>query len=269
MCKDTIVLIISTLLPIALLFYFVQDAQHNMITYFNKQVIGSIENIQTVDSRFSIVWKFIENIIIPLAISLLVLIISYIKGMDISSGRRNWHQVVALFSIVLAGVLPIMISLKQSSFYILTVYPIFAVALGYFIYPLITKLYLKLKTNTKGYRIFKGVTWLVICASVVLSVAQFNRVGRDKAMISDCKRVIAKIGRNQPVGISESMYRIWILHAYMSRYGNLSLDVKNENTHRYYLLKGSSKKTATVDNCALVPLELNYYKLYVSNSIKK
>lgn len=55
MAADTFTLILSTVLPIALLYIFVPAAKNNMLNYFNNQVLGSINNVQTVETRFAII----------------------------------------------------------------------------------------------------------------------------------------------------------------------------------------------------------------------
>jgi 4-amino-4-deoxy-L-arabinose transferase-like glycosyltransferase len=262
MIIDNVIIVAFTILPIALLFFVVPEAQNNILNYFNKQVIGSIQNVQTVDSRFAIIGKFIISIITPLVIGLIIIIGSLKKKVKKTFFNENLREALIFLAIVLSGVIPIMISMKQRSFYILTVYPLFSIGLAYYLYPIIKPVIDKLKTNQKGFKIFKGITVGIVFVSLVLSVSQVNRIGRDKDMILDSKAVVDIIGRNTTINICTEMYSIWSLHGYMSRYGNVSLDKNQNNIHQYYLSLENCNKQFLEDRYDLVPIKTKKYKLY-------
>ena len=120
----------------------------------------------------------------------------------------------------------------------------------------------KLKTNQKGFKIFKGITVGIVFVSLVLSVSQVNRIGRDKDMILDSKAVVDIVGRNTTINICTEMYSIWSLHCYMSGYGNVSLDKNQNNIHQYYLSLENCNKQFLEDRYDLVPVKTKKYKLY-------
>jgi 4-amino-4-deoxy-L-arabinose transferase-like glycosyltransferase len=268
MIKDSVILVAFTILPIALLYFFIPEAQNNMLSYFNRQVIGSIQNVQTVDSRFAIIGMFIESIIIPLVVGLIIIIVSLIKKVNKSLFKENLREALFFLVIVLSGVIPIMISMKQRSFYILTVYPLFSIGLADYLYPMIKPMINKLKTNQIGFKIFKGITVGIVLISMALSVSQINKIGRDKDMILDCKSVIDIVGRNTTINICQEMYSLWNLHGYMSRYGNVSLDANQNNVHQYYLSIENCNKQFLEGRYVLVPIKTNKYKLYKRIGLK-
>ena len=262
MIIDSFILVAFTILPIALLFFIVPEAQNNMLSYFNKQVIGSIQNVQTVNSRFAIIGKFIESIIIPLVVGLIIIIVSLKKKVKKPLFKENLREALMFLAIVLSGVIPIMISMKQRGFYILTVYPLFSIGLAYYLYPMIQPIIDKLKTNHKGFKIFKGITVGIVFISTAFSVSQINRIGRDKDMILDSKAVIDIVGRNTTLNICTEMYSMWSLHGYLSRYGNVSLDKNQNNNHQYYLSLENCNKQFLEDKYDLVPIKTKKFKLY-------
>lgn len=64
---STFVLIIFTVMPLLFIFVFSQEGATSLFHYFNKQVVGSINNVQTVDSRFFIVSRLFQELLPALA----------------------------------------------------------------------------------------------------------------------------------------------------------------------------------------------------------
>lgn len=262
MFLETIVLIFSTIMPIALLYLIVPAAKNNFLHYFNKQVMGSIKEVVTVDSRFNILFVFLRNIIVHIVIVIIVILIAFRKNFEKKLLKQNLKESLLLFVIVLSGILPIMISMKQRNFYILTVYPLFALGLAYFIYPLLKPMIDRIKTDSIGFRIFKILTFLIVISSISLSVMQLNKIGRDQDVINDCKLVINVVGENSTINICHEMHSVWNLHGYFARYGNVSLDRNQNNMCQYYLSANDCNKEYLNDFYELVPLKLNNYQLY-------
>lgn len=262
MTTDTIILLLSTILPIVLLYFLVPAAQNNMMSYFNSQVLGSIQNVKTVDTRFAIIWKFFTNIIVPLIVALIIIIIALKKKIEKRLLTVNLKVALMFLAIVFTGILPIMISMKQRVFYIMTVYPLFAVGLAYYLYPVLKLAIGNIKSEVKGFKIFKVVTIGVVLVSILLSVLQVNRVGRDKAIVNDSKAVIEVVGENTTINICPNMFSIWSLHGYFSRYGNVSLDKNQENICEYYLSLNDCSKEYLDKNYDLVRIKTKQFKLY-------
>jgi 4-amino-4-deoxy-L-arabinose transferase-like glycosyltransferase len=259
---DTLFLISATIIPILLLYIFIPDAQNNMLSYLNKQVIRSIQNVKTVDSRFTIIIKFLQNIIIPCIIALTTIIICKIKKINTNIITNNLKYTLMFMSIVLSGIIPIMISMKQSGFYILSTYPLFAIGLAYLLYPILIQFIEKIKTNTKGFIIFKVITWGLVITSIGLSFSSLNKISRDKDTITDCKAIIKTIGYNTTINICPEMYSNWGLHGYFSRYGNISLENNQNNISQYYLSDNTCNKEYLKNNYDLVNINTVKYKLY-------
>ncbi len=210
-------MVFFTLAPVALLFFTHHDAQHQMTSYFNKQVLGSIEHVQTVDSRFAIVIGFFKAILIPLIVAFILVIMGFRNSLNRDFFKLHLKEFFLFFTIVMSGILPIMISLKQRDFYILTVYPLFSIGLAYYILPFVKVIFESINYRGRGFLYFKIFTWALFATSLFLSALQIGKVGRDQDMIHDTKAVLSHIGSNKVIDITPEMYTIWNLHGYMMR----------------------------------------------------
>lgn len=259
---NTILIIVSTILPIALLYYLVPDAQNNMLRYFEKQVVGSIENVATVESRFAIIKEFFISAIIPIAVVAITILSISLTKINKSLFNQNLKYFLLFTCITASGVLPIMVSMKQRSFYISTVYPIFAIGLAYYIYPFVQSRIERVKEKSKGFVFFKVFTILIIITATTLTIIQANRIGRDKDVIHDSKMVINEVGKNNIISICPELFSEWSLHGYFSRYGNVSLSIPPHPNQQYFLSKDNCLPSSLKEEYKQVAIQLKKYTLY-------
>jgi 4-amino-4-deoxy-L-arabinose transferase-like glycosyltransferase len=230
----TLLFVGSTVLPFILMITFFSDAALFFKEYFNKQIIGSIAHVNTVDSRFFIVVRCFTELLISIALFLVLRFAWKAKSNKQTNQHtyQKWSKVLLLLAI--SGVFPIMISLKQSGYYILTTYPLFALALSL---PLHNKL-LDIIENKLTVTISK---WIKITTLLLLLVAVINGVWiykfkeRDKEKLEILDATIKTVAPNTTINITSEFTEDWGLHGYFMRYGFISLDANNPLQHNYLL----------------------------------
>ncbi len=261
MISDTLILIFTTLLPVVLLMLFSQKANYSLTAYFNRQIIGSLKNIQTVDSRFNILLDFIMGIIIPVIIAGIIFIIS--RGKTKFSNEKKYLPWIKVFiALSLSGVIPITISLKQSSFYILTVYPFFTISLSLLILPTVKDLLFSLENRRKFQKRFPYFAYLFFLSGILFSYFQIYGNGRDGDIINDIKTTIEYTGKDKNIGINPSLYNNWTLHGYFARYGNISLDPDNRYKHKFFLSTNKINDSLFQKYFEISPLKTKTFIIY-------
>ena len=189
------ILFSAILIPIFFMYIFVPEGIDSLKAYINLQVLGSIENSVTVDNRWFILTKLL-NELLPIGIIAVVIFISTRK---IKVERLPGKWVLIFLALGLSGVLPVMISLKQSGFYILGTFPIFSIAFGLLLAPRLNVLLIRISPNNK---ILKYSSICLFSLSIILNLLNFNRIGRDEDKISDVYAMIEEIPKNTVVSIS-------------------------------------------------------------------
>jgi hypothetical protein len=258
MSLRSLVLFSTTALPIVLLYLFSEGANEHFNNYFKYQVIGSIQNVVTVDSRFAIVGEFLQASIFPLAVTFLLLVQGFARNRIQAKAaiKGSAKHSLFLFLVVLSGILPIMVSMKQRGFYILTVYPLLAVSLSLLLQS--NAAYLVARITRKQTTMLRIIALFLLIISFSLSVAQVGRIGRDKDKIADCHAIIEVVEKNSLIDLSPDLYVDWSLHAYMARYGNVSLIV-DCSEHEYYL---TDRMNEHQPDYIRVDVELNSFVLF-------
>lgn len=252
--------IISFILTIYLLSFFaalfllIPESFDSLLAYFNNQIVGSLKNIQTVDSRFFIIFRLLKELIPIFVILILLYMISYKKPKS-NLNLDSWFFV--MIAIGLSAVIPIMISMKQSGFYINAAFPFFALGFAY----LIKDKLFNLLNSIKNYSLFTIFSKLLLICAIILNLMQIGKIGRDENKLIAVYSSIEIIPKNSIIGISDDIRVDWSLNGYFYRYGNISLDAKNKFKHTYYF---STKNIIedTSDTYKLIQPYNNEYYLY-------
>jgi hypothetical protein len=225
--------------PLFLLYFFSEAAFQNLDKYLNIQVVESLKNVETVSSRFFILRYFFAEMILPTALLLLVLLISYAKRrkFDIDTDKKRLFY--TFFLTGLCGVLPIMVSMKQSGFYILPTFPIFALSFSF----LLERVVGKWMTQLNNFQSFYRVSWVlastVFIMAVFMNLRVFGEVGRDADKLQDVHHIAAQIQDEKVVGVPKALWIDWSLQAYFHRYYGIALDGNQEHRHLYYIFDGN------------------------------
>ena len=230
MVIDTFVILLFTTMPFVLVWFLSPAAQQFFKDYFSVQIVRSIQNVHTVNSRFFIVTRFLREMILPIVIVGGILLIAVKQNVfkdSLSSTRNRWA--LAFLFLTLAGVLPIMISLKQRSFYVLTVFPLISIGLGLFAEPFLENITFGQKFKT----VYKVLTICVIVAAIGANLFFAGKIGRDKELLTDIYALLPEMEEHDVISINDDLVINYSAGAYFYFLKKVSLDPWNK--HEYLL----------------------------------
>jgi len=230
---DTFILVICTLFPLVILYFSFQDAKLFFDTYISNQLFSSVTGLrETTESRFFIIKKLWENSIICLVLTAGIFIVQIVKKKTNLIKEQSKNSLL-FFSLSLCGVLPIMLSLKQSGYYIVPAYPFLAIAFALLFQPFIKELQEKINISSRGFLAFKIISCVIFISVIAFSFSQKGKISRDKKdlqFVFECSKYIPS---NTTISIDNETFFEWGLHAYFARYQSISLD--RNNKHLFYL----------------------------------
>lgn len=230
MFANTVIMLIGLIGPLIILFICNETAFSYILEYCNVQVVRSVNHVQTVDSRFYIVWRFIEEIMIPV-ITIGIILLAAKNGRVKLRDNVYLKWIYLLSAITLSGILPIMISLKQSGFYILTVFPICSIVLGLIVLPTVEKM--QIKSRTKN--LFAYFSIFFLCIGIASNIYFCGQIGRDKTLLKDIHTILPYLQDGEVVSISDDLYHNYALHGYLARTKNISLDAKTTKQNNFII----------------------------------
>ena len=230
---DTFILVMCTLLPIILLYISSKEAKLFFDTYLSSQLFSSVTGLrETAESRLFIIKSLLSNSIIPFVLITGLYIVQLIKKKT-KPMKEQINNSLLFFSLSLCGILPIMLSLKQSGYYIVPAYPFLAIAFALPFQPFVKGLMEKINSSSKSFLVFKIISYFLLISVFLFSFSQKGKIGRDKKelqLVFECGKYIPE---NTTISIDDETYITWKLHAYFARYKNISLD--SDNSQLFYL----------------------------------
>lgn len=232
--SGTLILVFSTLLPLVLLVLLSMPARENLEAYWLNQVVASIESVRTVSSRFYILGILLSEMILPVLIVAAAFRIfrKHLAAGEITKKRRT---MILLAILGLCGVLPIMISLKQSSFYLLSALPVFALMLALPLHAIIREPLSGIGSNRAKIRIFRFAVLMILAISLIVPPYLAGKNPRDRQeleMIHDFSTVIPP---GSTIRIPSALFTDWSLHSYFMRHSHISLDPSGNPAASFYL----------------------------------
>ena len=220
---DSLILLVSIAVFAGIMFLVCPGSFGYIKDYIRLQVIGGGLHEATASSRFYIVFALLQQLVIPCALAL-VLVICKTKSKVNSKifefpPDKGWFYVFLIMGLV--GVLPIMVSVKQRDFYMLAALPFFALACGHITLSMLTLWLPKITPKVRGWMTLGA--GCVVLLGLVLNVVHIGKYGRDEALIEEVKQRIAEYEGNNVIEIPQEEYTQWAKHAYYMRYGKISL----------------------------------------------
>jgi 4-amino-4-deoxy-L-arabinose transferase-like glycosyltransferase len=261
MIVDSLGVFVFSVAPLLLLVIIFPDAKFSLQKYIDTQVINSLKNVSSVDSRFFIIIRLISELIIPIGLCVLFLIWGWLRKVSLKFIKSNYRSALVFILLGLTGVLPIMISMKQSGFYILATFPFFAIGIGILINPLIDLLFKKINNQSKGLLVFRWIGYGFFFTGIIFCFYFSNYFGRDSNKIKDTYQILSILPSGSIINIYPNMWQDWSLHGYFGRYKNVSLDPNLENKREYLLIQNEYYSDTTERYYKIINLPTTDYKL--------
>jgi hypothetical protein len=202
--------------------------------YINLQVIGGGLHEATVSTRFYIVFSLLLQLIAPLVIFFIILIMSKIINKDkhkVFEFAPDKKRFLSFLILGLAGVLPIMLSVKQRDFYMLAALPFFALAFGHLSLSMVNTMLLEIKSKTRNWMMIASA--VIMLVGIVLNVSHIGKYGRDEAFLVEMEKALKEIPENEIIEIKPEDFSQWSWHAYFMRYGKVSLDASQPHPYSF------------------------------------
>ncbi len=255
MATDSLMIIVFTSLPLIVLFSIDSTAHDHFFFYLDHQVVTSIMNTRKGESHFSVLLFFLNDILPPLIVSGIIACVAIKKKVVAwKELKENSQWALIFFMTGLSGVIPMMITSNQSSFYILPAFVFFNLSLALWISPALAASL----TRLKSIRIVKATARLLLVASLAFATAQIGTIGRDEDELNDVFKIAGVVPQGSMISISPTVADIWGLHAQFARYGHISLDSQSLLP---YLVVMKGDKGIPV-NYKRIDLDTSLYELY-------
>ena len=233
-------LLLCIFLVLSLLFLSLNHPAREFLNqYINTQVLEGITGQRIIRPRWHIMQKLFTELLIMISITAILLGSYYRTNVGAVFNHKITNQrFLQFFLIGLSASAPIMISLKQLSYYIVPSLPYFAIAFSMLAAPVMDAYISRINAKTTGFRIFRIAGVVLLAIALTITLINFKDYGKYENKL----KVVEEIGERLPPGISisisKSLYHEYGLMALFQRKFFISLD-RSGKMQEFHLLKTS------------------------------
>lgn len=218
-----------------------EDARHHLTQYLRTQLWAALQGERTENMRVHR-WHILERLLaqsaVPLAIAGLTWLIFYLRNKV--AALTFDRSLAGLFLLIgLSASLPMVVSLKQASYYLVPSLPFYSMALGLLIARPLGQALEGWSARTASYRVATAVLSLSLVVALAYAASQAGQKDkRDKALLED----VYQIGEVVPRGaVMDAALppRSYALQGYLQRYFQISCDDSGTRTRPFLLIDKS------------------------------
>lgn len=220
---DSFLLLLFTGLLFAGFFFWNPAAYQNISNYINTQVLSSLNGQSRVGSRW-VIPQNLRNELLPILIIITVLFVLFRKQMwtILKESQPTTKWFVFFLSIGLSASIPLMVSPKLSSFYLVPSLPYFAIGFAFLIRPFVAILIEKMNAIARRIVLALGVIAVVI--GISMTIFNAGTIGRDHDLFADMEVITAVVGKEATLSLDAYFSDDWTTIAYFQRYHQISFD---------------------------------------------
>ena len=174
---------------------------------------------------------------------------------EFRNAKMGWR----FFWLGMVGVIPIIVTLKQQDFYLISMLPMFAICCGCFVEN-VTSAGVK-NISTKGDRVLSVIAVILVTAGVILNLSSIHSLSQDRTLIADMHEMLPSLKKGEVVSVTPEVAQDPVIADYFLRYKGVTFDTAL--TH-YYLISMFSDITQLNTPTVYRRMELNtqLYHLY-------
>lgn len=185
--------------------------------YFNTRIVGTFQgNAHDNHDRFYLLGHLWDNLRLPLAITGLLLIILRFRV-------ESWRPALFCFMLALAGTFPLLVTLEQRHFYLVTALPWFALGLAMLVAIPLAGWIERIRIGKILFIVLAAIAILPAIGTLSKTISLAGKPREDKEMLNDVSLIGPVAGKFSVIGIPPEMWNEWPLRCYLVRYYHIGL----------------------------------------------
>jgi len=220
-------------------------ARGSIDQYVRHQLVASLAGQREVSGHsFTMLVALIPGVWLPMLIAAAVIsIAARSKAYPTGNDRR----IALAFTLIgLSGSLPMLVSPKQSGYYLMPAVPFLAIGVAAFIRPIADTLVSRIQR-----RAVLIAAAIVALGATAISVSGLPALEREPARVAALDRLATSMPRDQTVGICPAVNGDWGLHAWFARRFDVSLDASAAR-HQWFVATPRETPGCVPPRCATV-----------------
>jgi hypothetical protein len=162
------------------------EAYQSIKSYFETRLVRTFNNVgATTDTHFDLLFRLFWELLPIAALSSIILFFTKKHKVYDVINKEHYKKLFWFLLIGLSGSLPLMVTLEQRGFYLVTSFPFFAIAIAMWLAPRITVFINKINVSSSRFRFLKITSIILLLATTVFSLLQIGNTKRDNDLLAD------------------------------------------------------------------------------------
>ncbi|MCB9046183.1 MAG: glycosyltransferase family 39 protein [Chitinophagales bacterium] len=258
----------AMLIAFYVIFYQFPGPRASFDRYLNQQLIAALSGQREITTgglgRWQLLYDLAIQMLVPIAITIILIVI--VRLLKLTPQKTSGKHALFFLLIGLAASTPIMMSVKQRTFYLVPSLPYYVLAVAAIAYPYFLVITNRFKAGQKGLRIFRLSAIIVSLGLCIYLGSKVGQVGRDHEMISNMHYLAEKFPKGEVLGICAEAEKDYAFLAYLERYNQMEVN-RIFYAQKYVLI---DKELCNNDIIPIInsigfreePIGLSRYKLY-------
>ena len=263
-------MLLHSLLPVfvicILCFLILQNdsAFKSLSAYLHNRVLNSIQNAKDVTNRFYLLYRLFTELLPVLILGAIITMIAKFRTKNGPFPILFFKKDFLFFLLIgFSASLPLMITLEQRGFYLVTSFPYYAIALAILVAPHISGWIEKTNTLRVGFRLFRIFSILALAVVFAFSFLQIGRTGRDADTIHDVKLIGGFVPSGTTLGSTRELWEKWSLQEYLVRHYYICQADRISPEDHYLLLENENQNTSgiKIEKVNIATVKYHLYKV--------
>ncbi|TAL59056.1 MAG: hypothetical protein EPN85_10105 [Bacteroidetes bacterium] len=251
------------LVPFTIYFILLQNNTifQSLSAYLHNRVLNSIQNVVAVENRFYLIYRLFLELMPMMALSIMIVLLMRKQKKEEVPVPFFKKQILFFLLTGVSASFPLIVTLEQRGFYLVTSFPYFAIAMAAVSAPYVSVLIGKINIQSRLFKIFRLLSFLLLIGSLIFSFLQTGKASRDKDTLHDVHLIGRIVSGGVVVGATPALWRQWSFQEYLIRHYYICLDSRIKRENDYVILESGTAAPDSI-NIEKVNIPTIRYHLY-------
>lgn len=223
---QTLVLAALVSAAVFLLFQF-PESRSGIERYLHEQLLAALSGQREITGgglgRLTLAYELLMQMLVPIALGIIIVIAA--KVLKVKKPQYQLKRTAIFFLLVgISASLPMMLSVKQRTFYLVPALPFYIMALCIVLYPYYIALTNRLAVGDKGLKYFRISAIAISIGLCAYLGSKIGQPGRDHELLANMKYIGQHIPKGEAIGICAEMDKDYSFLAYIQRYNRMEVN---------------------------------------------
>lgn len=240
--------------------WFIPEIHESFAAYFDSRFSRTFNGVTaTSDSHFHLLFELLLDTLPVIFLAFVFIAFGRKISGFYNDVRKNLRMVLFLLACGFSGILPLLVTLEQRGFYLVTALPLLALAVALVLKPAAERLTTYFRNHSKWAISLSVFALFAIAATIAATLVLAGEPKRDKDKLEALREIHSHTGsaiiQTSPAFISD-----WALITYAQRFHSISLTTETKFQSKWLL---SEKGSLAPPNYTAVPLSNSLYSLFI------